>query len=128
MNRLDLFRRLFSTMAQEKNYGFAGPIGASIREKLSQSLSPSHLEIFNESHMHSVPRNSETHFKLVIVSDAFQGKSLLERHRFVFGILKDELQNGVHALSIAKACTSEQWERDQNVAKSPACLGGSKHG
>jgi stress-induced morphogen len=50
--------------------------------------------------MHSVPKGSETHFKVVIVSDMFKEKSLLERHRTVNQLLDDELKSGVHALSI----------------------------
>ncbi len=50
--------------------------------------------------MHSVPKGSETHFKVVVISDMFKDKSLLERHRTVNQLLDDELKNGVHALSI----------------------------
>ncbi|MEZ5528586.1 MAG: BolA family protein [Porticoccaceae bacterium] len=68
--------------------------------KLRQALSPAHLEVVNESHMHSVPPNSETHFKLVIVADGFEGKRQVQRHQLVYGLLKDELGGGVHALAL----------------------------
>ncbi|KAG9480815.1 bolA-like protein 1 [Eleutherodactylus coqui] len=102
------------------------PVETSIRAKLTQNLEPCHLEVHNESHMHAVPPGSETHFKVVVVSDVFSGKSLIQRHRLVNGLLKEELAGPVHALSI-QAETPQQWEKDPTVSKSPACMGGSKH-
>jgi len=96
-----------------------------IEEKLSAGLAPTLLEVINESSMHSVPVGSETHFKVVIVSDAFQGKALLERHRLVYGVLSDEMRDGIHALTITSR-TPAEWEKTSAVAKSPPCLGGSK--
>lgn len=61
---------------------------------------PTHLEVFNESYMHNVPKGSETHFKVVVVSEEFDGVSLIKRHRMVNNALRDELAGGVHALSI----------------------------
>ena len=67
---------------------------------------PSHLEVINESNMHNVPKGSETHFKVVVVSDSFEGLSLVKRHRAVNEVLAQELQSGVHALSIqVDVCT-----------------------
>lgn len=61
---------------------------------------PTHLEVINESNMHNVPRGSETHFKVVVVSEAFDKESLIKRHRSVNEVLKTELEGPVHALSI----------------------------
>ncbi|XP_068107721.1 bolA-like protein 1 [Hyperolius riggenbachi] len=102
------------------------PVEASIRSKLTQSLEPCHLQVLNESHMHAVPPGSETHFKVVVVSDVFNGKSLIQRHRLVNDLLKEELAGPVHALSI-QAKTPEQWNENPTLTKSPACMGGSKH-
>ena len=44
-----------------------------IETKLKETLAPSHLEVINESHMHNVPKGSETHFKVVVVSGRFDG-------------------------------------------------------
>jgi BolA protein len=96
-----------------------------IEQKLSSSLTPSVLEVINESSMHSVPVGSETHFKVVIVSQAFEGKALVERHRLVYGALGEEMKSGIHALAITSRTPSE-WEKTSEVAKSPPCLGGSK--
>ncbi len=78
-----------------------------MREKLMVGLRPSRLDLVNESHLHAGHRNSpgtdESHFRVLIVSDAFTGKSRVERHRAVNDLLGDELKGGVHALAI-KAC------------------------
>ncbi|EDV26115.1 expressed hypothetical protein [Trichoplax adhaerens] len=97
----------------------------SIHNKLSERLKPIHLDVINESNMHNVPKGSETHFKVIIVSDLFNGKSLLQRHRMVNELLAEELSGSVHALSI-QAKTSQQWEdSNHHITKSPPCLGGS---
>jgi len=45
----------------------------TIERKIAQSLTPAHLEVINESHMHNVPPGSESHFKVIVVADAFDG-------------------------------------------------------
>ncbi|MEE6491328.1 hypothetical protein FKM82_016180 [Ascaphus truei] len=104
----------------------AKPVELSIRSKLTQNLAPVHLEVHNESSMHAVPKGSETHFKVVVVSETFAGKSLIQRHRLVNEVLKAELDGPVHALSI-QAKTPQQWEENPSISPSPACMGGSKH-
>lgn len=103
----------------------AGPIQAAIHDALVEGFSPSVLEVINESHMHNVPPGSESHFKVVIVSDRFADESLVKRHRAVNAALRAQLDAGVHALSI-KAHTPEEWSaRGGQVPDSPPCLGGS---
>jgi BolA protein len=96
-----------------------------IQEKLSQALSPSVLEVQNESHMHNVPKGSETHFKVVVVSQAFEGLARVRRHQLVYGALADEMTSGLHALAITSK-TPTEWSADSAVPASPECLGGSK--
>jgi len=96
-----------------------------IEDKLREKLSPSVLEVRNESSMHSVPKGSETHFKVIVVSDAFEGKALIERHRLVYDTLGEEMRGGVHALTITSR-TPAEWQERADVAASPPCLGGSK--
>jgi stress-induced morphogen len=96
-----------------------------IETKLRERLSPAVLEVVNESSMHSVPPGSETHFKVVIVSNAFEGKLLVERHRLIYEALTEELRGGVHALTITSR-TPDEWQKTSAVASSPPCLGGSK--
>ena len=71
---------------------------------------------------------SETHFKVVCISDVFTGQSLIARHRQINTLLAEEIKNGIHALSIV-ARTNEQWNDGadgKNISPSPNCLGGSK--
>ena len=68
-----------------------GPVQKAIHEKLTGALSPSFLEVRNESFMHNVPEGSETHFKVTVVSGAFEGMKLLQRHRKVNELLSEEL-------------------------------------
>ncbi len=98
----------------------------AIESKVRASLSPTHLEVLNESHMHSVPPGSESHFKLVIVSDAFEGKPLVRRHQLVNGILAAELQHSIHALSMQTLTAAEWRRRGGETPDSPPCLGGGK--
>ncbi len=98
----------------------------AIERKIRAALSPAHLDVINESHMHSVPPGSESHFKLVVVADAFEGRSLVQRHQAVNGILSDELKGGIHALSM-ETLTAPEWQRrDGRTMDSPACHGGGK--
>jgi BolA protein len=100
-------------------------IQEQIERKLREALAPALLEVINESSMHSVPAGSETHFKVVVVSDAFEGKPLVERHRLVYHVLGDEMRAGVHALTITSR-TRGEWQKSEAVSASPPCLGGSK--
>ena len=93
---------------------------------LNEALSPQHLDVVNESHQHNVPPGSESHFKVVIVADAFSGKMPVARHKLVYQILDAELKSGLHALSIHGYVQAE-WDAKNNTAPaSPPCLGGSK--
>ena len=96
----------------------SGPIFNSIESKLNSAFNPIHLDIINESYMHNVPKGSETHFKVVVVSEKFKEmKSLIQKHRAVNEVLSEELSNGVHALSIV-AKTPDQWNPDCEILKS----------
>lgn len=101
-------------------------IQQSITEKLAAALTPQHLEVVNESHMHSVPANSETHFKLVIVAEAFSGKRKVARQQSVYQLLADELAGPVHALAMHTYSPQEWQDRTAPAPASPNCLGGSK--
>jgi len=95
-----------------------------INDILVDQLAPIRLDVVNESHMHNVPAGSESHFKLVIVSDAFADNSLVARHRMVNKLLAEQLKGGVHALSM-HTYTAQEWAaRGGEVPQSPPCLGG----
>jgi BolA-like protein 1 len=97
----------------------------AITEKLTAGLAPLHLEVENESAMHNVPKGSETHFRVLVVSPAFDGLGPIDRHRRVHDLLRAELAAGLHALTL-KLLTPEQWEAGAGPVASPKCLGGSK--
>lgn len=99
-------------------------VQARIEAKLKETLVPLHLEVINESHMHSVPKGSETHFKVVVVSPRFDGLSPVKRHQLVYGALADEMKSGVHALAITSRTPSE-WAALPESNASPKCHGGN---
>lgn len=102
------------------------PVETLILSKLSAAFHPLHLEVVNESHMHSVPPGSESHFKVTLVADSFAGKRQVPRHQAVYACLAEELQAGVHALAL-HTFSPEEWTAGGVVPPSPQCLGGSKH-
>ena len=81
-----------------------GPVRQQIIDKLTQSFSPVHLEVIDESHLHAghagASEEGESHFRVKITSQAFAGKMLVQRHRMVNETLADELAGPVHALAI----------------------------
>ncbi len=96
----------------------------AIEQKLADGLDLAHLAVVNESSNHNVPANSETHFKVSLVSAQFEGLKLIERHRRVNTLLKDELAGPVHALAIHTYTQAEWQKRHGEVPMSPPCLGG----
>ncbi|TYZ60060.1 hypothetical protein PybrP1_005746 [[Pythium] brassicae (nom. inval.)] len=110
-------------MSSHANAASEGPVAARIREKLAAAFSPQHLDVLNESYMHNVPTGAETHFKVVVVTEQFEGKPLIQRHRMVNAVLEQELAAGVHALSI-QGKTPAQWAKSTVVQPSPNCQGG----
>jgi BolA protein len=75
-----------------------------MREKLQKAFQPARLEVINESELHAGHRNSpgtgESHFRVLVVSPAFAGKSRLARHRLVNEVLAAELKGKIHALAL----------------------------
>lgn len=75
-----------------------------IRERLTKAFSPLQLELVDESHKHAGhagARDGGGHFVLTIVSDAFNGKTPIQRHRMVYAVLADLMPKEIHALSIS---------------------------
>ncbi|WP_251976986.1 BolA family protein [Salinicola avicenniae] len=98
-------------------------VQARIEEKLA-ALSPVHMTVENESHMHHVPPDSETHFKVTLVSERFTGLMPVKRHQMIYSTLADELAGPVHALAL-HLYTPQQWAaRGANRPDSPHCRGG----
>ncbi len=75
----------------------------AIKQLLTEALSPEHLEIIDESHLHAGhtgAKSGKGHFDAIIVSAAFAGKNPLQRHRMVYDALGDLMHSDIHALSI----------------------------
>ena len=100
-------------------------VQSEIEAKLKAELSPEFCAVENESDNHNVPAGSESHFKVTLVTDGFDGKMLVARHKMIYKILADELDNGVHALAL-HTYTKAEWDKRQNAPESPPCLGGGK--
>ncbi|MBE0362870.1 BolA protein [Pseudoalteromonas ulvae UL12] len=95
-----------------------------IEEKLIAQFNCQHLEVINESHMHSA--GLESHFKVIIVTEDFANQRLLQRHRAINTVLADELANHIHALALHTYTPHEWTDLYQQAPVSPNCLGGSK--
>lgn len=82
-----------------------------IARKLTDALEPESLEITDESHLHAghaeARPEGETHFRIRVVSDAFNGLSRIMRHRLVNKALREELSSGVHALALSTLTPQE---------------------
>ena len=99
-----------------------------IELQLAQDFVPVYMDVVNESHQHSVPANSETHFKVVLVSQRFDGLRKVARHQQVYASLAGQLAGPVHALALHTYTTSEWQARQEAAPESPECRGGSKAG
>ncbi|MCB0390996.1 MAG: BolA family transcriptional regulator [Bdellovibrionales bacterium] len=92
-----------------------------IKEKIQEHLQPEFFEIVNESSKHA-HGSAESHFKILVVSKAFQGMNRIARQRLIFNLLGEEMQQGVHALA-QKALTPEEWNTNNSEFKTPDCKG-----
>ncbi|MEJ2417861.1 MAG: BolA/IbaG family iron-sulfur metabolism protein [Exilibacterium sp.] len=96
-----------------------------IETKLNKAFQPAYLEVTNESHMHNVPPDSESHFKVILVSEAFVGRRQVQRHQAVYQQLSEEMRGAVHALAL-HTYAPDEWRKAGAVPQSPECLGGGK--
>lgn len=82
---------------------------AALRERLTNQLQPVQLDIIDESHLHAghSGHGGAGHFAVTITTDAFNGKSLIERHRLVYLAVDDLMKSEIHALSIKAKSTDE---------------------
>lgn len=86
-------------------------VAETIREKLTLALEPDRLEVVDESHLHAghagAREGGESHFRLYVVSGAFEGLSRVARQRLVNDVLREELARPIHALAM-KTMTPEE--------------------
>jgi len=97
-----------------------------IQEQLQSALSPTYLKVTDESRMHNVPAGTESHFKVVVVSESFAEYSLVARHRLVNKVLQGEFGSGLHALALHTWTRQEWFEKGGIAPDSPQCMSGSK--
>jgi BolA family transcriptional regulator, general stress-responsive regulator len=86
---------------------------SNIERKLTEALQPERLEVINESHLHAGHQahfdgTGESHFRIRVVAAAFAGKTRLERHRVINGILAEELKGEIHALAVEAGAPGEK--------------------
>jgi BolA protein len=101
---------------------------ARIEETLRETFNPMHMEVVDESHMHSVPAGAESHFRILVVSESFTDQTLVARHRLLNRTLSAELAGGLHALALHTWTPEEWFAKGGRVPESPPCQGGSKAG
>lgn len=92
-----------------------------IEQILADNLDLAHLEVLDESGNHSVPDGAQSHFKVVAVSDQFDGRSRIDRHRAVNGLMAEEFAGGMHALAIHTYTPREWRDRFGEAPMSPPC-------
>ena len=112
------FRRPRQTDAPHSIMSVSRPVCDAVQRKLTALLRPTTLQVVNDSAKHaghsgnpSGAADAETHFSVTIVSDEFEGKSLVARHRLVYAALKEELESGLHALALVTQTPAEYAKR-----------------
>jgi BolA family transcriptional regulator, general stress-responsive regulator len=92
--------------------------------ELNMNLSPDFLQVINESSQHHVPNGSETHFKVIVVSQQFNELTKIARHRTINKLLEDEFSSGLHALTLHLYTPTEFANKSAAVPASPPCANG----
>ena len=93
-----------------------------IEDTARAAFAPVYSECLNESHMHS--RGTDSHFKLTLVSEQFEGVRKVARHQKVYAALGGIMQE-IHALAL-HTYTPAEWDEQVGAPASPRCLGGSR--
>lgn len=92
-------------------------------DHLQTEFSPHFLQVENESYMHSSGRGSDSHFKIVLVSDKFNGMRKVARHQMIYCLFAQDLANGIHALALHLYTPDEWLQLGQQFPSSPNCVG-----
>jgi BolA protein len=95
---------------------------ARLQASLQTQFAPSHLVVINDSHKHS--KGTDSHYRVVVVSDKFEGLGLVARHREVQDCAKYLFEEGLQALAIS-AKTPKEW--NGKIPGTPGCMGKNKH-
>lgn len=92
-----------------------------IESKLQEGLQPVFLQVINESPNHNVPEGSESHFRVVVVSEQFAGLSLVKRHQMVHQLISEQIRENIHAFSQQTFTPQEFESRGAVLPPSPPC-------
>lgn len=95
--------------------------------RLQNEFTFSHLSVEDESHQHHVPEHAQTHYKVILVSADFIGVSRVNRHKLINQLLKEEFNQGMHALSMHLYTPDEWLKKNQTLLQSPSCQDGYQH-
>ena len=98
-------------------------LGLKIEKTIRDTFNVNYLELENESHMHS-GEATESHFKLTLVSNDFEGVAKVKRHQLIYKAL-NQLMPLFHALAL-HLYTQEEWSQIKQRPDSPACMGDSR--
>ena len=94
-------------------------VAGEIERRLKAALAPDHLEVIDESHLHrghaGARPGGESHFRVVLVAEAFAGRSRIERQRLVYRALDELMQDEIHALAIVARTPDEAVEADRKA-------------
>lgn len=102
-------------------------IAQQIEQLVKAGIHCDEFYLENESHMHGGSA-TESHYKVIAVSDDFVGKRAVQRHQSVYKIVAELMNNPIHALAL-HLFSVEEWEvKADKQLLSPQCLGGSKGG
>ncbi len=93
-----------------------------IEDALKSAFRPKLLDVKDESYMHAAGADAQSHFKVTIVSDEFEGKRLIQRHRSVNRVLAEVLSQ-IHALAL-HTYTEQEWQAQGQAPDTPNCMGG----
>ena len=93
-----------------------------IENALKSAFRPKLLDVKDESYMHAAGADAQSHYKVTIVSDEFEGKRLIQRHRSVNRVLAEVLGQ-IHALAL-HTYTEKEWQAQGQAPDSPHCMGG----
>lgn len=100
-------------------------IAQQLEQLIKAGIDCKEFYLENESHMHSGPA-TESHFKVIAISDDFDGKRAVQRHQSVYKLVGELMNNPIHALAL-HLFTSQEWQvKEDKQLLSPKCLGGSK--
>ncbi len=99
-----------------------------IETRIRERLQPTYLEVIDETHNHNVPKDAESHFKIIVVSEDFRDKLPVARHRMINELFAEQIASGaIHALAL-HTMTPDEWQARNGAApQSPPCLGGGKN-